>query len=170
MFGSWHFGDQADTSFMKRMTIWANPFLAKPAKDYLIAPQSRIILSSAKNLSMCSILVSGDSRLLEADIAFGAARSGNGSLFKKITLDSSLQPPVTPPMTHLSSLRTEGSFWAILTNSSAFNNEPCAPAAHAWLLADARQLYPSYDNQKQAHACRKTTCERGHVLLADQTI
>ena len=37
---------------------------------------------------------------------------------------------------------------AIMTNSSSVFDEPCAEHLMAWLLADARQLYPSYDNQR----------------------
>jgi len=86
----------ADTSFMKELTIWANPFLAKPAKDYLISATKPHHLIFGEKSEHVLDPGSGDSRLLEADIAFWAARSGNGSLFKKITLDSSLQRRLRP--------------------------------------------------------------------------
>src|SRR2546423_1093959 len=61
----------ADTSFMKELTIWANPFLAEPAKDYLIGATKPHQLISGRKTEHVLDPGSGDPGLLEADVAFG---------------------------------------------------------------------------------------------------
>jgi phosphoglycerate dehydrogenase-like enzyme len=159
----------ADTSFMKELTIWANPFLAEPAKDYLISatkPHHLIFGEKSEHVLDPS---SGDSRLLEADIVFGQPDPATVLHSKKlrwIHLSSAGYAPYDTPEFR-NGLKA---LLAILTNSSGVYNEPCAQHLMAWLLADARQLYPSYDNQKQAHAWPQNDLRERTRLLADQTI
>lgn len=59
---------------------------------------------------------------------------------------------------------------AILTNSSSVYDEPCAQHLMAWMLADARQLYPSYDNQLGSRGWPQIDLRENTRLLAHQTI
>src|SRR5208283_4054471 len=47
---------------------------------------------------------------------------------------------------------------------------PCAEHVMAWMLADARQLYPSYDNQRDAAGWPQNDLRRNTRLLENQTI
>ena len=58
---------------------------------------------------------------------------------------------------------------AIMTNSSNVFDEPCAEHLMAWLLADARQLYPSYENQRGSHGWPQNDIRENTRLLADVT-
>ena len=57
-----------------------------------------------------------------------------------------------------------------MTNSSSVFDEPCAEHLMAWLLADARQLYPSYENQRGSHGWPQNELRQSMRLLADETI
>ena len=58
---------------------------------------------------------------------------------------------------------------AIMTNSSSVFDEPCAEHLMAWLLADASQLFPSYDNQRGAHGWPQNDLRENTRLLVDET-
>jgi phosphoglycerate dehydrogenase-like enzyme len=154
---------------MKELTIWANPFLTEPVKDYLIsATKPHPVIFGAK---IEHVLDSGseDPRLPEADIAFGQPNPASVLHSKKlrwIHLSSAGYAPYDTPEFR-NGLKTLS---AVLTNSSSVYNEPCAQHLLAWLLADARQLYPSYDNQKQARGWPQNELRQRTRLLADQTI
>ena len=59
---------------------------------------------------------------------------------------------------------------AMMTNSSSVFDEPCAEHLMAWLLADARQLYPSYGNQRGSRSWPQNYLRENIRLLADETI
>jgi phosphoglycerate dehydrogenase-like enzyme len=154
---------------MNELTIWANPFLTQSAKDYLIGatkPHRLIIGETAEHVLDPG---TGNRCLLEADIAFGQPDPATVLHSKKlrwIHLSSAGYAPYDTPEFR-NALKTLS---AILTNSSGVFDEPCAQHLMAWLLADARQLYPSYDNQKEAHAWPQNALREKSRLLADQTI
>src|SRR6202023_4095006 len=58
---------------------------------------------------------------------------------------------------------------ATMTNSSSVFDEPCAEHLMAWLLADARQLYPTYDNQQGPHGWPQNELRQNSRLLAGET-
>jgi D-isomer specific 2-hydroxyacid dehydrogenase-like protein len=159
----------AAISFMNVLTIWANPFLTQSAKDYLIDATKPHRLLMGGNVEHVLDPGTGDRRLLEADIAFGQPDPATVLQSKKlrwIHLSSAGYAPYDTPefRNGLKALS------AVLTNSSGVYNEPCAQHLMAWLLADARQLYPSYDNQKEAQAWPQNDLREKTRLLADQTI
>jgi phosphoglycerate dehydrogenase-like enzyme len=159
----------ADTSFMKELTIWANPFLAEPAKDYLIGATKPHQLISGRKTEHVLDPGSGDPGLLEADVAFGQpdpATVLHSRKLRWIHLSSAGYAAYDTPEFR-DGLKARS---AVLTNSSSVFNEPCAQHLMAWLLADARQLYPSYDNQRQAHAWPQNDLRQSARLLVDQTI
>jgi phosphoglycerate dehydrogenase-like enzyme len=56
-----------------------------------------------------------------------------------------------------------------MTNSSSVFDEPCAEHLMAWLLADARQLFPSYDSQRAARGWPQNDLRQNTRLLVDET-
>jgi phosphoglycerate dehydrogenase-like enzyme len=154
---------------MNELTIWANPFLTQSAEEYLISATKlhRLVIGGKAE----HVLDPGieDRRLLEADIAFGQPDPGTvvrSKTLRWIHLSSAGYAPYDTPEFR-SGLKAHS---AILTNSSGVFDEPCAQHLMAWLLADARQLYPSYDNQKGTHAWPQNDLREKTRLLADQTI
>jgi phosphoglycerate dehydrogenase-like enzyme len=59
---------------------------------------------------------------------------------------------------------------AIMTNSSSVFDAPCAEHVMAWILADARQLYPSYDNQRESAGWPQNDLRQHTRLLENQTV
>jgi phosphoglycerate dehydrogenase-like enzyme len=154
---------------MKELTIWANPFLTESAKDYLIGATKPHRLIIGEKVEHVLDSGAGDGRLLEAEIAFGQPDPATVLHSKKlrwIHLSSAGYAPYDTPEFR----KGLKALSAILTNSSSVFDEPCAQHLMAWLLADARQLYLSYDNQKKAHAWPQNDLREKTRLLADQTI
>jgi phosphoglycerate dehydrogenase-like enzyme len=154
---------------MKELTIWANPFLTESAKDYLVGATKPHQLIIGEKVEHVLDPGAGDRRLLEADIAFGQpdpATVLHSNRLRWIHLSSAGYAPYDTPefRNGLKALS------AILTNSSSVFDEPCAQHLMAWLLADARQLYPSHDNQTKAHAWPQNDLREKTRLLAHQTI
>jgi phosphoglycerate dehydrogenase-like enzyme len=154
---------------MNELTIWANPFLTQSAKDYLIDATKPHRLLMRGNVEHVLDPGVGDRRLLEADIAFGQpdpATVLHSTKLRWIHLSSAGYGPYDTAEIR-NGLKALS---ATLTNSSGVFDEPCAQHVMAWLLADARQLYPSYDNQKAVHAWPQNELREKTRLLVDQTI
>jgi phosphoglycerate dehydrogenase-like enzyme len=154
---------------MNELTIWANPFLTQSAEEYLTGATKlhRLVIGGKAE----HVLDPGieDNRLLEADIAFGQPDPATVVRSKKlrwIHLSSAGYAPFDSPEFR-NALKAHST---MLTNSSGVFDEPCAQHLMAWLLADARLLYPSYDNQKGTHAWPQNDLREKTRLLADQTI
>jgi len=68
-------------------------------------------------------------------------------------------------------LRTAvGQRGAALTNSSSVYDEPCAEHALSMILAQCRQLGPSFDNQRTAKGWPAAPLRRASRLLSDQKV
>src|ERR1700730_6640901 len=154
---------------MNELTIWANPFLTQSAEEYLTSATKlhRLVIGGKAE----HVLDPGieDNRLLEADIAFGQPDPATVVRSKKlrwIHLSSAGYAPFDSPEFR-NALKAHST---MLTNSSGLFDEPCAQHLMAWLLADARLLYPSYDNQKGTHAWPQNDLRGKTRLLVDQTI
>ena len=154
---------------MSDLTIWANPFLTRTAKEYLINAigSHRLVLGGETK----HVLDPGvaDTGAQEAEIVFGQPDPATILQSKKlrwIHLSSAGYALYDTPAFRngLKALP------AILTNSSGVFDEPCAQHIMAWLLADARQLYPCYANQKESHAWPQNDLREKTRLLAGQTI
>jgi phosphoglycerate dehydrogenase-like enzyme len=154
---------------MNELTIWANPFLTQQAKDYLIdaiGPHRLVLGGETKDVLDPG---AGDPRTQEADVVFGQPDPAIVLQSKKlrwIQLSSAGYAPYDTPAFR-KGLKI---LPAILTNSSRVFDEPCAQHIMAWLLADARQLFPCYNNQKESRAWPQNELRERTRLLAGQTI
>jgi phosphoglycerate dehydrogenase-like enzyme len=153
---------------MTGLTIWANPFLTPSAEELLVRSTGSHELMIAQKTEHVLDVGSLDPRLLEAEIVVGQPDP------EAIVQSEKLR------WLHLSSAGyarydTEEVRDAIkkrsatMTNSSSVFNEPCAEHLMAWLLADARQLYPSYDNQRGLRAWPQNELRENTRLLAEET-
>jgi phosphoglycerate dehydrogenase-like enzyme len=150
-------------------TIWANPFLTPPAREYLIdaiGPHRLVLGGETKHVLDPGV---ADRDTQEAEVVFGQPDPATVLQSKKlrwIHLSSAGYAPYDTPAFR-NGLKT---LPAILTNSSGVFAEPCAQHIMAWLLADARQLYPCYNNQKGSRAWPQNELREKTRLLAGQTI
>ncbi|HEV3211404.1 MAG TPA: D-2-hydroxyacid dehydrogenase [Chthoniobacterales bacterium] len=154
---------------MNELTIWANPLLTRSAKEYLVDATRQHQLVFGEKTDHVLDPGSGDPRMQDGEVVFGQPDPATVIQSKKlrwIHLSSAGYAPYDTPgfRNGLKALS------AILTNSSGVFDEPCAQHLMAWLLADARQLYPSYDNQRESRAWPQNDLREKARLLADQTI
>jgi phosphoglycerate dehydrogenase-like enzyme len=154
---------------MATFTIWTNAFLTDSAEELLVraaTPHRLIIAGKTDHVLDVGPL---DTRILEAEIVFGQPDPGT------IVQSSKLR------WLHLSSAgyarydvkevrRALKSQSAIMTNSSRVFDEPCAQHLMAWLLADARQLYRSCENQRVSHGWPQNELRQNMRLLAKETV
>ncbi len=154
---------------MTGLTIWANPFLTPSAEELLIRSTAAHQLILAQKPEHVLDVGGLDSRLLQAEIAFGQPDP------EAIVQSAKLR------WLHLSSagyarydtqeLRNAlGERSATMTNSSSVFDEPCAEHLMAWLLADARQLYPAYEDQRASRGWPQNQLRENARLLADETV
>ncbi len=156
---------QAMTTF----TIWTNAFLTDSAEELLVRTTTSHRLIIAGKTGHVLDVGGSDPRVLEAEVVFGQPDP------EAIPRSSKLQ------WLHLSSagyarydtqeirkaLKIRS---AIMTNSSSVFDEPCAEHIMAWLLADSRQLYPAYENQRGDHGWPQNELRQNMRLLAKETI
>jgi phosphoglycerate dehydrogenase-like enzyme len=154
---------------MSTLTIWANAFLTPAGEDLLRGSTKPHRLIIAEKLDSVLAIGTADPRLQEAEVLFGQPDP------KEIIQSSRVR------WVHLSSagytrydteefrsaLQARS---AIFTNSSSVYDEPCAEHLMAFLLADARQLYWSYENQHGARDWPQNPIREHSRLLSDQTI
>jgi phosphoglycerate dehydrogenase-like enzyme len=154
---------------MTALTIWTNAFLTNPAERLLVGATASHRLIIAEKTDHVLDVGTSDPCILEAEIVFGQPDP------EAIIRSNKLR------WLHLSSagyarydtdkIRDAlGSRSAIMTNSSNVYDEPCAEHLMAWLLADARQLYPSYENQREARGWPQNELRFNIRLLANETI
>jgi len=150
------------------LTIWANPFLTASAEDLLVratTPHKLILAQKPEHVLGVGAL---DPRLLQAEIVFGQPDPGAIIQSEKLSwLHLSSAGYARYDTEEIRSALKERS--AMMTNSSSVFDEPCAEHLMAWLLADARQLYPSYDNQRGSHGWPQNDLRQNVRLLADET-
>ncbi len=154
---------------MKALTIWCNPFLSPSAEELLVrsaAPHRLILAQKPEHVLDVGTL---DPHVLQAEVVFGQPDAGAIIQSEKLR------------WLHLSSAgyarydseeirNTLKKLSAIMTNSSSVFDEPCAEHLMAWLLADARKLYPSHENQRGPRAWPQNELRQSMRLLADETI
>jgi phosphoglycerate dehydrogenase-like enzyme len=150
------------------LTIWANPFLTASAEELLarsIAPHKLILAQKSEHVLAVGSL---DPRLLQAEIVFGQPdpaaiiqseklrwlhiSSAGYTRYDTEEIRSALKKRSTP-----------------MTNSSSVFDEPCAEHLMAWVLADARQLYISHENQRGTRGWPQNELRENMRLLADET-
>jgi len=153
---------------MTGLTIWANPFLTTSAGELLSrsTAQHKLILDQ-KPEHVLDVGTS-DPRLLRSDIVFGQPDPGAIVQSEKLRWLHLSSAGYTRYDTEeiRNALKKRA---AIMTNSSSVFDEPCAEHLMAWLLADARQLFPSYDNQRGTRGWSQNDLRQNARLLADET-
>jgi phosphoglycerate dehydrogenase-like enzyme len=151
------------------LTIWANPFLTESAEELLVrstAGHRLILAQKPEHVLDVGIL---DPRLLQAEIVFGQPDTEavqQSELLRWVHLSSAGYARYDTEEVR-SNLKERS---AIMTNSSSVFDEPCAEHLMAWLLADARQLYASYGNQRGSHSWPQNYLRENIRLLADETV
>jgi phosphoglycerate dehydrogenase-like enzyme len=153
---------------MTGLTIWANPFLTASAEELLSrsTAQHKLILDQ-KPEHVLDVGTS-DPRILRSDIVFGQPDPGAIVQSEKLRwLHLSSAGYARYDTDEIRDVLKKRS--AIMTNSSSVFDEPCAEHLMAWLLADARQLFPAYDSQRGARGWPQNDTRDNARLLADET-
>jgi phosphoglycerate dehydrogenase-like enzyme len=154
---------------MTTLTIWANPFLTASAEELLVRSTASHRLILAEKPEHVLDIATLDPRLLEAEIVFGQPDPKAIIRSEKLrwlqVSSAGYAPYDTNEIRSALKERT-----AIMTNSSNVFDEPCAEHLMAWLLADARQLYSSYQNQLGPHGWPQNDLRQNVRLLADETV
>jgi phosphoglycerate dehydrogenase-like enzyme len=151
------------------LTIWANPFLTASSEELLIRSTAAHKLILAQKAEHVLDVGTGDPRLLQAEIVFGQPDPRaiiESEKLRWLQLSSAGYARYGNQEIR-SALKKRA---ATMTNSSSVYDEPCAEHLMAWLLADARQLYPSYDNQRGPHGWPQNELRQNTRLLAGQTV
>jgi phosphoglycerate dehydrogenase-like enzyme len=154
---------------MTALTIWANPFLMASAEELLVRSTASHRLILAEKPEHVLDVGTLDPRLLQAEIVFGQPDPEAIIRSEKLRwLHLSSAGYARYDTNEIRSALKERA--AIMTNSSNVFDEPCAEHLMAWLLADARQLYPSYQNQLGPHGWPQNDLRQNVRLLADETV
>jgi phosphoglycerate dehydrogenase-like enzyme len=154
---------------MRSLTIWANPFLTASSEELLrrsIGPHKLVLAQNPDNVLDVGTL---DERLLEADVVFGQPAPSAVIRSKNLRWLHVSSAGYTRYDTaeFRAALKIRN---AVMTNSSSVYDTPCAEHVMAWMLADARQLYPSYDNQRDSAGWPQNDLRRNTRLLENQTV
>ena len=154
---------------MTALTIWANPFLTASAEELLVRSTAGHHLLLAQKSEHVLDVGSLDPHLLQAEIVFGQPDPDGIIQSEKLRwLQISSAGYARYDTEEIRDALKKRS--AIMTNSSRVFDEPCAEHLMAWLLADARELYPSYENQRGPHGWPQNDLRQNVRLLADQTV
>src|SRR5258705_8533013 len=154
---------------MTALTIWANPFLTASAEELLVRSTAGHHLLIAQKPEHVLDVGTLDPRLLQAEIVFGQPDPDGIIQSEKLRwLQLSSAGYARYDTEEIRDALKKRS--AIMTNSSSVFDEPCAEHLMAWLLADARQLYPSFGNQRGSRSWPQNYLRENIRLLADETI
>ena len=154
---------------MTALTIWANPFLSQSAEELLVRSAGAHRLILAQKPEHVLDVGTSDPRLLEAEIVFGQPDPGAITQSEKLRwLQLSSAGYARYDNDEIRSVLKRRS--ASMTNSSSVFDEPCAEHLMAFLLADARQLYPSFENQRGPRSWPQNELRETMRLLVDETV
>ena len=151
------------------LTIWANPFLTASAEEMLVRSTNSHRLILAEKPEHVLDVGTPDPRALQAEIVFGQPdprviiQSENLRWFHLSSAGYSRYDNEEIR----SALKKRS---ATMTNSSSVFDEPCAQHLMSWLLADARQLYPSFENQRGPRGWPQNELRENARLLAGVTV
>jgi phosphoglycerate dehydrogenase-like enzyme len=149
--------------------IWTNVLLTEPSRELLVeATKSHHLVIAEQPPHVLAVGVP-DPSIEEAEIVFGQP---DPELLKRsqklrwLQLSSAGYTRYDTKNFRETMLRSH----VMVTNSSGVFDEPCAEHIMALLLADARQLYPAYDNQRNDCGWPQNPLREKVRLLVDQTI
>jgi phosphoglycerate dehydrogenase-like enzyme len=147
------------------LSIWTNTRLPEPALTLLREGTAAHRLIEASDLDSDE----ANEALREADIAFGQPDAGilMGSTRLKWAHISSAGYTNYDRDDFKAALQKRG---ALMSNSSSVFDEPCAQHLLAMMLADARQLLPSYRSQLGDHAWNGQAGRDGSFLLNGRSV
>ena len=154
---------------MKSFTIWANPFLSASAKELLIRSTSSHTLVLAESSENVLDVGKLDERLLQAEVVFGQPDPGaiiQSEKLRWLHISSAGYTRYDTPEIRATLKKRS----AVMTNSSSVYDAPCAEHIMAFILADARQLYPSYANQRETSEWPQNALRQNTRLLANQRV
>jgi phosphoglycerate dehydrogenase-like enzyme len=157
------------TFFMSTFTIWTNAFLTYPAEELLVRATSAHRLIIAGKTDHVLDVGTSDPRILEAEVVFGQPDPeaiGRSTKLRWLHLSSAGYARYDAPGTR-DALKVRS---VIMTNSSSVFDEPCAEHLMAWLLADARQLYRSFENQQGPRGWPQNELRQSMRLLVKETV
>ena len=154
---------------MTPLTIWANPFLTASSEELLAratVPHRLVLAQKPDHVLDVGIV---DDRLMQAEIIFGQPDPQQVIRSEKLRWVHVSSAGYTRYDTEAfrSALKSRN---ATMTNSSSVYDAPCAEHVMAWMLADARQLYPSYDNQRESSGWPQNDLRQNTRLLAQETV
>jgi phosphoglycerate dehydrogenase-like enzyme len=150
-------------------TIWTNALLTVPAQELLVEGTRSHRLIIGQQPTDVLAVGAADPSLDKAEIVFGQPPSDfirRTKVLQWLHLSSA-------GYTRYDTKKFRETFQTLgakASNSSGVFDEPCAEHLMAWLLADARQIYPAYDNQRDACGWPQNQLRANVRLLADQTI
>ena len=154
---------------MTPLTIWANPFLTASSEELLarVTVPHRLVLAQKPDHVLD--VGTSDDRLIQAEVIFGQPDPQQVIRSEKLRWVHVSSAGYTRYDTEAfrSALKSRN---AIMTNSSSVYDAPCAEHVMAWMLADARQLYLSYDNQRESSGWPQNDLRQNTRLLADETV
>jgi phosphoglycerate dehydrogenase-like enzyme len=160
---------QPQSKVMTALTIWANPFLTQSAEELLVRSTAAHQLILAEKPEHVLDVGTSDPRLLEAEIVFGQPDPEAIRQSKKLRwLQLSSAGYARYDNDEIRGALKKRS--APMTNSSSVFDEPCAEHLMAFLLADARQLHPSFENQRGPRTWPQNEIRQTMRLLADETV
>jgi phosphoglycerate dehydrogenase-like enzyme len=154
---------------MRARTIWTNAFLTKSAEELLVrSTTSQMLILAQKTEHVLDVGVS-DPRLLQAEIVFGQpdpAAIIQSERLRWLHLSSAGYARYDNEEIRNALKKKQ----AVMTNCSSVFDEPCAEHLMALMLADARQLYSSLENQRGSRGWPQNNLRQNTRLLANQTV
>jgi phosphoglycerate dehydrogenase-like enzyme len=154
---------------MRARTIWTNAFLTKSAEELLVrSTTSQMLILAQKPEHVLDVGVS-DPRLLQAEIVFGQpdpAAIIQSERLRWLHLSSAGYARYDNEEIRNALKKKQ----AVMTNCSSVFDEPCAEHLMALMLADARQLYSSLENQRGSRGWPQNNLRQNTRLLANQTV
>jgi phosphoglycerate dehydrogenase-like enzyme len=154
---------------MRARTIWTNAFLTKSAEELLVrSTTSQMLILAQKTEHVLDVGVS-DPRLLQAEIVFGQpdpAAIIQSERLRWLHLSSAGYARYDNEEIRNALKKKQ----AVMTNCSSVFDEPCAEHLMALMLADARQLYSSLENQRGSRGWPQNNLRQNTRLLTNQTV
>jgi phosphoglycerate dehydrogenase-like enzyme len=154
---------------MRARTIWTNAFLTKSAEELLVrSTTSQMLILAQKPEHVLDVGVS-DPRLLQAEIVFGQpdpAAIIQSERLRWLHLSSAGYARYDNEEIRNALKKKQ----AVMTNCSSVFDEPCAEHLMALMLADARQLYSSLENQRGSRGWPQNNLRQNTRLLTNQTV
>jgi phosphoglycerate dehydrogenase-like enzyme len=154
---------------MPRLTIWTNALLTEEARRALAEATQNHRLIIAEQPPDVLAKAERDPEVSMANVVFGQPDPVDliaSEHLRWVQISSAGYTRYDLPELKSAFARRN----VLFTNSSQVFAEPCAQHLMAWLLADGRELYPSFEEQRGSRGWSQNALREKCRLLADQTI